>query len=83
MVNPYLASMVEEFTEEEVKTFNLTAELNSCKLLYLYGLPNEPEPVISSVEKRIFWVRYLVLKVKYERIGTDSWYFYFDPKLML
>jgi hypothetical protein len=38
-----------EFTEEEVKTFNLTKhELNSCKLLYLYIFYpwNEPEPLL-------------------------------------
>jgi hypothetical protein len=47
-----------EFTEEEVKTFSLTAELNSCKLLYLYNLPQRTRTINSVVEKRIFWVRY-------------------------
>jgi hypothetical protein len=78
-----------EFTEEEVKTFSLTAaraQFMSNYYTYLYGLPmklKDPGTVISSVVNRKDFLgkEYLVLIVKYEEgIGTDSWYFYFDPK---
>jgi hypothetical protein len=78
-----------EFSEEEVKTYNLTetrAKLMRNYYTFLYGLPmklNDPGTIIDPVvEKKEFMGKeYLVLKVKYEEgIGKDSWLFYFDPK---
>jgi hypothetical protein len=78
-----------EFTDEEVKTFNLTearAQLMENYYTYLYVLPmklKESGTIINSAVKRKDFLgkEYLVLKVKYdEGIGKDSWYFYFDPK---
>lgn len=52
---------------------------------YLYGLPmklKDPGTLISeTVEKKYFKGKdYLVLEAKYdEAVGTDVWYFYFDP----
>jgi hypothetical protein len=77
-----------QFTEEEAKTYNLNeARAKSMKNYYtfLYGLPmklNDPGTIINpKVEKKEFLGKeYLVLKVKYEEgVGTDAWYFYFDP----
>jgi hypothetical protein len=70
-----------EFTEEEVKTFNLTearAQFMQNYYTYLYGLPmklKDPGTIINSaVERKNFLGKeYLVLKVKYEEgIGSDS-----------
>ncbi|MDP5076757.1 MAG: DUF6503 family protein [Nonlabens sp.] len=53
---------------------------------YLYGLPmklQDPGTIISeTVSKKNFKGKeYLVLEVRYEPgVGTDVWYFYFDPK---
>lgn len=53
---------------------------------YLYGLPmklNDPGTNLSqNVEKKTFKGKdYLVLKVTYdEAVGSDVWYFYFNPK---
>ncbi len=53
---------------------------------YLYGLPmklRDPGTNLNNkVEKRLFKGKdYLVLKVTYdEAIGSDLWYFYFNPK---
>lgn len=53
---------------------------------YLYGLPmklKDPGTIIDSkVQKKNFKGKeYLVLKAGYEKeVGTDTWYFYFDPK---
>ncbi|EDP72542.1 hypothetical protein FBALC1_15612 [Flavobacteriales bacterium ALC-1] len=53
---------------------------------YLYGLPmklNDPGANLSDkVEKKTFKGNdYLVLKVTYdEAVGSDVWYFYFNPK---
>ncbi|WP_339840564.1 DUF6503 family protein [uncultured Maribacter sp.] len=53
---------------------------------YLYGLPmklKDPGTIIDSkVQKKTFKGKeYLVLKAGYEKeVGTDTWYFYFDPK---
>lgn len=77
-----------DFTEEEIKTFNLTearTKFMQNYYTYLYGLPmklNDPGTILdAAVEKRDFLGKeYLVLKVKYEEgIGKDSWFFYFDP----
>lgn len=52
---------------------------------YLYGLPmklKDPGTIIESrVETKTFKNKeYLRLKVTYtEEVGTDTWYFYFDP----
>ena len=53
---------------------------------YLYGLPmklNDPGSNLSNkVERKTFKGKeYLVLKVTYdEAVGSDVWYFYFNPK---
>lgn len=53
---------------------------------YLYGLPmklNDPGSHLSNtVERKAFKGKdYLVLNVTYdEAVGTDVWYFYFNPK---
>ncbi|WP_412561827.1 DUF6503 family protein [Winogradskyella sp. MIT101101] len=53
---------------------------------YLYGLPmklNDPGTNLSqNVEKKTFKGKdYLVIKVTYdEAVGSDVWYFYFNPK---
>ena len=53
---------------------------------YLYGLPmkltDSGTNLNNKVEKRLFKGKdYLVLKVTYdEAIGSDVWYFYFNPK---
>ncbi|MEZ7498282.1 DUF6503 family protein [Flavobacterium sp. Arc3] len=77
------------FTEEEIKTYNLTearTKFMQNYYTYLYGLPmklKDPGTIIdSAVEKKEFLGKeYLVLKVKYEEgVGKDAWFFYFDPK---
>ena len=53
---------------------------------YLYGLPMKLEDpgtnISESVQKKTFKGKdYLVLKVTYdEAVGSDMWFFYFDPK---
>ena len=53
---------------------------------YLYGLPmklTDPGTNLNNkVEKRLFKGKdYLVLRVTYdETVGSDVWYFYFNPK---
>ena len=53
---------------------------------YLYGLPMKLKDagtnISNKVEKRTFKGKaYLVLKVTYdEAVGSDVWYFYFDPQ---
>jgi hypothetical protein len=53
---------------------------------YLYGLPMKLQDVgtviSDTVTKKSFKGKeYLVLEVRYEpAVGTDVWYFYFDPK---
>ena len=78
-----------DFTEEEIKTYNLTegrAHFLQNYYTYLYGLPmklNDLGALINpEVERKVFLGQeYLVLRVKYEEgIGKDSWLFYFDPK---
>jgi hypothetical protein len=75
-----------EFTEEEVKTFSLTA-LNSCKTtipIYTVYETKDPGTIISSVvNRKILGKEYLVLKVKYEENQDRFLVFYFEPKLML
>ncbi|WP_411894186.1 DUF6503 family protein [Winogradskyella sp. A2] len=61
------------------------AELYKNYYTYLYGLPmklKDPGTNLNnSIEKKSFKGKdYLVLKVTYdEAVGSDVWYFYFDP----
>lgn len=75
-------------TEEEIKTHRLTcerAEMYKNYYTYLYGLPmklKDPGTNIDPVvETKTFKDKeYLVLKVTYDKtVGSDIWYFYFDP----
>jgi hypothetical protein len=56
MANPYLVSMVERFTEEEVKTFSLTAARAQFMQNYytytVYPWNLKTRDVISSVVNR-------------------------------
>ena len=62
------------------------AKLYKNYYTYLYGLPmklNDPGTNLSEVvEKKTFKGKdYLVLRVTYdEAVGSDVWYFYFNPK---
>jgi hypothetical protein len=62
-----------------------TANLYKNYYTYLYGLPMKLKDLGTKISevviKKIFKGKeYLVLKVTYdEEIGTDTWYFYFDP----
>lgn len=62
------------------------AQLYKNYYSYLYGLPmklNDPGTNISEkIEKRFFKGKeYLILKATYdEAVGSDVWYFYFDPQ---
>ncbi|PTM11830.1 MAG: hypothetical protein DA407_00740 [Bacteroidetes bacterium] len=78
-----------EFTEEEAKANNLNcdrAHMYKNYYSYLYGLPmklKDPGTNISEVvERKTFKGKaYIVLKATYdEEVGTDIWYFYFDPE---
>ena len=63
-----------------------TAELYKNYYTYLYGLPmklKDPGTIIDPVVSRKTFKgkEYLVLKVIYtEEVGSDVWYFYFDPE---
>ncbi len=76
-------------TKAELFEHNLSCEranLYKNYYTYLYGLPmklNDPGTQISNnVERKTFKGKeYLVLKVTYaETVGSDIWYFYFDPE---
>lgn len=76
-------------SEEDKKKHRLTCErANMYKnyYTYLYGLPmklKDPGTIIDpNVQKKTFKGKeYLVLKATYEKeVGSDIWYFYFDPK---
>ena len=76
-------------TEEELKSNNLScdrAKMYKNYYTYLYGLPMKLEDdgtiIHEKVETKIFKGKtYLRLKVTYdETVGSDTWYFYFDPK---
>jgi len=77
------------FSEDEIKKHRLTCEY-ALKMrdyyTYLYGLPmklKDPGTIIHpEVNSKIFKGKeYLVLRVDYkEPVGTDRWYFYFNPK---
>jgi hypothetical protein len=77
------------YTKEEAESHRLScdnAKRYKNYYTYLYGLPmklRDPGTHISeTVEKKIFKEKeYLVLKATYdETVGTDIWYFYFDPE---
>jgi hypothetical protein len=78
-----------EFSEEEIKTYGLTcerAQMYKNYYTYLYGLPmklKDPGTHISeTIEQKTFKGKeYLVLKATYdESVGSDIWFFYFDPE---
>jgi hypothetical protein len=79
----------ENITEEDAKKYRLSCDRTITMknyYTYLYGLPmklKDPGTILSpNVEtKRFKGKQYLVLKVQYdESVGSDTWYFYFDPK---
>ncbi len=78
-----------EFSEEDATKHRLScerAEMMKNYYTYLYGLPmklKDPGTIVDpKVEKKTFKGKtYHVLKVNYEeKVGSDIWYFYFDPK---
>lgn len=87
--NCYLFYNEKELNEAEAKEKNMTCErANMYKnyYTYLYGLPMKLEDkgtnIDPKVERKNFKGKdYLVLKVTYDAaIGSDVWYFYFDPE---
>jgi hypothetical protein len=73
--------------EAEEKKMNCDrATLYKNYYSYLYGLPMKLKDagtnLIDNVEQRPFKGKdYVVLKVTYDKaVGSDVWYFYFDPK---
>ncbi len=82
----YNDKVLDSVAAEEKKMNCDRATLYKNYYSYLYGLPmklNDPGTNISDkVEKRPFKGKdYLVLKVTYDDpIGSDVWYFYFNPK---
>ncbi len=78
-----------ELSNEELEANNLSCDRASMYknyYTYLYGLPMKLKDVGTiihdKVETKIFKGKtYLRLKVTYdEAVGSDTWYFYFDPK---
>lgn len=76
-------------TEAEKKEHKLSferANLYKNYYTYLYGLPmklkDEGTIIHQKVERKKFKEKeYLVLKATYnQKVGKDTWYFYFDPK---
>ena len=76
-------------SEEDAKKFRLSCDRGTFMknyYTYLYGLPmklKDPGTKLDpKVQKKTFKGKeYLVLKVTYDaEVGTDDWYFYFDPK---
>ena len=74
---------------QKAKEKNMTcdrATLYKNYYTYLYGLPMKLKDsgtnLTDKVEKKIFNGKdYLVLKITYgETVGSDVWYFYFNPK---
>lgn len=85
----YALNNSEKISEEDKKKYALNCEranLYKNYYTYLYGLPmklKDPGTLINSrVEDRTFKGKnYFVLKVTYdENVGSDIWYFYFNPK---
>ncbi|WP_040279378.1 DUF6503 family protein [Psychroserpens damuponensis] len=78
-----------DISEAHLKTYNLScdrANMYKNYYTYLYGLPmklkDEGTVIHDKVEYKTFKGKaYLVLKVSYDdKVGSDVWYFYFDPK---
>ena len=76
-------------SKEEAKAKKMNCERGDFMknyYTYLYGLPmklRDPGTIISeAVETKNFKGKdYLVLKASYDKeVGTDVWYFYFNPK---
>ncbi len=78
-----------EFTQAEAEEHNVTCERGTMYknyYTYLYGLPMKLKDPGSHVDPKTEVVtfkgkKYLRLKVTYdENVGTDVWFFYFDPE---
>ncbi|MBC8767402.1 hypothetical protein H4O18_05305 [Arenibacter sp. BSSL-BM3] len=78
----------EDISDADKAAHNISCERTKMMkdyYTYLYGLPmklKDPGTIIESrVEPKTFKNKeYLRLKVTYtEEVGTDTWYFYFDP----
>jgi len=82
----YNGKAIDSITAKEKKMSCDRATLYKNYYTYLYGLPmklKDPGTNLSDkVEKKTFKGKeYLVLKVTYdEAVGSDIWYFYFNPK---
>jgi hypothetical protein len=82
----YNGKQLDSVTAKEKNMSCDKANLYKNYYSYLYGLPmklNDPGTNISdAIEKTSFKGKdYLVLKVTYdEAVGSDVWYFYFNPK---
>lgn len=82
----YNGKAIDSITAKEKKMSCDRATLYKNYYTYLYGLPmklKDPGTNLSDkVEKKTFKGKdYLVLKVTYdEAVGSDVWYFYFNPK---
>jgi hypothetical protein len=77
-----------DISEALIKTYNLNcdrANMYKNYYTYLYGLPMKLKDkgtiIDDKVERKAFKGKeYLVVKVAYEEaVGSDIWYFYFDP----
>lgn len=78
-----------EFSEQVAKKYRLNCEQAKTTrdyYNYLYGLPmklrDKGVNLDPDVRRKVFKEKeYLVVKATYdESIGTDTWYFYFDPE---
>lgn len=78
-----------DISAEHMKTYNLSCEratMYKNYYTYLYGLPMKLKDngtiINDEVERKMFIGKeYLVLSVSYDDgVGSDLWYFYFDPK---
>ncbi|WP_282043898.1 DUF6503 family protein [Winogradskyella flava] len=81
----YNGKVLDRVSAKEKKMSCDRANLYKNYYTYLYGLPmklNDPGTNLSeTIEKKTFKGKeYLALKVTYdEAVGSDVWYFYFDP----
>ncbi|WP_407556324.1 DUF6503 family protein [Winogradskyella sp. 4-2091] len=81
----YNGKLLDSIAAKEKKMSCDRALLYKNYYTYLYGLPmklNDPGTNLNDkVEKKTFKGKdYLVLKITYdESVGSDVWYFYFDP----
>lgn len=78
-----------DFSEATAKKYGLSCErakMYKNYYTYLYGLPMKLKDkgtiIHDKVQQKTFKGKdYLVLRVTYlKSVGTDIWYFYFDPK---